>query len=104
MPSMGRDLRKVDRRARASVEARVFAEESVCHLCDGKVDKSLPAGLPGSKEVDEIIPVSLGGDPLDRSNCHLSHKSCNARRGNMAVAEFRRRYLRSQPLVTSRDW
>ena len=99
-----RDPRKVDARARASVIARVLAEETVCHLCGTKVDKSLPAGLPGSPEVDEIIPVSLGGDPFDRSGCRLSHKSCNARRGNMTVSEFRRRYLRSQPLVTSRDW
>ena len=104
MPSIGRDLRKVDRRARVAVEARVYAEETICHLCDIPVNKALPAGLPGSKEVDEIIPVSFGGDPFDRSNCRLVHKSCNSRRGNMTVAEFRRRYLRSQPLVTSRDW
>lgn len=104
MASVGGDPRKVDKRARASVVSRVLADESVCHLCGDVVDKSLPAFLPGSPEVDEIIPVSLGGDPFDRSNCHLAHKSCNARRGNMSVSEFRRRYLRAQPLVTSRDW
>lgn len=105
MPIVGaRDPRQVDARARASVVARVLAEESICHLCLTPVDKTLPAHLPGSPEVDEVVPVSLKGDPLDRSNCRLSHKSCNARRGNMTVAEFHRRYLRSQPLVTSRAW
>jgi 5-methylcytosine-specific restriction endonuclease McrA len=100
----GVDPRRVDQRARDSVISRVLAEESVCHLCFTDVDKTIPAGLPAAPEVDEIIPVSLGGDPLDRSNCHLAHKSCNARRGNMSVAEFHRRYLRQQPLVTSHDW
>lgn len=104
MPVSGPDPRRVDQRARDAVEARVRAEETHCHLCGGKVDKTLPAGMPSSPEVDEIIPVSLGGDPLDRDNCRLAHKSCNARRGNMTVAEFRRRYIRSQPLVTSRAW
>lgn len=99
-----RDPRQVDARARASVTARVFAEESLCHLCLTPVDKTLPPGLPASPEIDEVVPVSRGGDPLDRSGCRLSHKSCNARRGNMTVAEFHRRYLRTQPLVTSRDW
>lgn len=99
-----RDPRRIDARARKAVEDRVKAEESICHLCLTPVDKTLPAGLPGSPEVDEIIPVKFDGDPLDRSNCRLSHKSCNARRGFMSVAEFHRRYLRSQPLVTSHDW
>lgn len=104
MPALGPDLRRVDQRARDAVAARVLAEESVCHLCLTPVDKSIPAGLPAAPEIDEVVPVSRGGDPLDRSNCRLAHKSCNARRGNMTVAEFHRRYLRSQPLVTSHDW
>lgn len=104
MPSFGPDLRRVDQRQRDSVVARVLAEESVCHLCLTRVDKTLPARVPGSPEVDEIVPVSRGGDPFDRANCRLAHKSCNARRGNMTVGEFHRRYLRSQPLVTSRVW
>lgn len=33
-------------------------------------------------EVDEIVPVSLGGNPLDRSNVRLAHRECNRRRGN----------------------
>ena len=32
--------------------------------------------------VDEIVPVSLGGDPLDFDNTRPAHYICNARRGN----------------------
>ena len=99
-----RDPRRVDARAREQVEARVKAEEHLCHLCLTPVDKTLPAGFPASPEVDEIIPVRMGGDPLDRKNCRLAHKSCNSRRQFMSVAEFHRRYLVTEPLVTSRDW
>ena len=46
---------------RQQVVARVLAAYDTCHLCGRPVDKSLPPGLPGSPEVDEIIPVSKGG-------------------------------------------
>ena len=35
-----------------------------------------------SFEVDEIIPVSLGGDPLSRENTQPTHRICNERKGN----------------------
>ena len=31
--------------------------------------------------VDEIIPVSQGGDPYDPNNTRAAHWICNARRG-----------------------
>lgn len=33
---------------------------------------------PASPEVDEVIPVSKGGDPFDRKNCRLAHRLCRA--------------------------
>ena len=33
-----------------------------CALCGKPIDYSLPAGHPMSFEVDEIVPVSKGGD------------------------------------------
>lgn len=33
-------------------------------------------------EVDEIVPVSLGGSPYERTNCRLAHRICNQMRGN----------------------
>jgi 5-methylcytosine-specific restriction endonuclease McrA len=67
---------------RRQLRARVLREEHLCWLCGQPVDKTLPPGLPGSPEVDEVIPVSLGGSPLDRSNCRLACRLCNQRRGN----------------------
>ena len=64
---------------------RVKREEHTCHLCGLAVDTSLPHGLPGSPEVDEIVPVSLGGNPLDRRNCRLAHRWCNQHRGKHPV-------------------
>ena len=95
------DPRTSNGTARKKMRARVRAEESVCWICKQPVDTSLPAGLPLSPEVDEIVPVSLGGDPFDRSNCRLAHRICNQRRGNK---------LHSLPpvtqmaCVTTEDW
>ena len=35
-----------------------------------------------SFEVDEIVPVSKGGDPLDFGNTQPAHRICNQRKGN----------------------
>ncbi len=37
---------------------------------------------PMSFVVDEIVPVSQGGDPLDFRNTQPAHWICNARRGD----------------------
>ncbi|MGB2557744.1 HNH endonuclease [Cellulosimicrobium cellulans] len=37
---------------------------------------------PMRAEVDEIVPISLGGSPYERSNCRLTHRICNQKRGN----------------------
>lgn len=37
---------------------------------------------PMSFVVDEIVPVSRGGDPLDPANTRPAHWICNARRGD----------------------
>ena len=56
-----------------------------CHLCGGAIDYSLPAGHPMSFEVDEIVPVSKGGSPIDPSNVAPAHRICNERRGNKSL-------------------
>ena len=53
-----------------------------------------------SFEVDEIIPVSLGGNPLDRSNVDAAHRICNERRGN---GTSRPAHPSVPPVVTT-DW
>lgn len=102
---------------RQQVVARVLAAYDTCHLCGRPVDKSLPPGLPGSPEVDEIIPVSKGGSPYLFSNCRLAHRWCNRVRSNHSVAWAREHIKQtfeqghtadlkatSMPLVTSGDW
>ena len=89
--------RRANGTKRNRVRRKVLAEEDLCWICGAMVDKSLPPYLPGSPEVDEIIPVSLGGDPFDRANCRLSHRACNNRRGNGTRD-------RTQALTTHRSW
>lgn len=72
---------------RRRLRARVLATEtycawSHCEWPDDPVDKTLHWNHPLAPEVDEIIPVSRGGDPLARSNVRLMHRICNQRRGN----------------------
>lgn len=66
--------RRANGHRRDQVRRRVLAEEDHCWLCGGPVDKSLKTPDPWSPEVDEVIPVSLGGDPFARDNCRLSHR------------------------------
>lgn len=61
----------------------------------------LPVGHPMSFEVDEIVPVSKGGDPLDFANTQPAHRICNQRKGN--GARHKATYKPSG-LPTSREW
>ena len=80
--------RRIKPGARDQLRKRVLAEENTCHLCGHPVDTSLPAHLDGSPEVDEILPVSRGGDPTDRDNVRLAHRACNRARGNRLISEL----------------
>ena len=71
---MAKDPRRANGTKRNAVKRRVFREESVCHLCDQWVDKGLPRWLPGSPELDELVPIAFGGDPFDRANIKLAHR------------------------------
>ncbi|UYM26641.1 HNH endonuclease [Arthrobacter phage Bauer] len=66
------------------------------------MDKTLPPSDPGAPEVDEIIPVSKGGSPYERSNCRLAHRLCNQKRGNRPPSHGR--VVTMKPLKTSRKW
>lgn len=85
---------------RRQLRARVLASETQCALCGKTVDKTLgmQPGVHGPRcttqacpgcvphpmraEVDEIVPVSQGGSPYERSNTQLAHRICNQRKGN----------------------
>lgn len=97
--------------------ARVKAYYDTCHLCGRPVDKSLQWPDPWCGVVDEIIPVSRGGSPIDWNNVQLAHNWCNRIKSNHSNewARIRIRQLlnhqqpkdmrpTSLPLQTSGDW
>lgn len=77
--------------ARRKVRAWLKAQGMPCHICGRAIDYSLPSGDPMSFEVDEIVPVSKGGSPIDRSNVQPAHRICNQRRGNKELPRQRKR-------------
>lgn len=86
---------------RRAIRERWRAIGAPCALCGAPIEYSLPAGHPMSFEVDEIVPVSRGGDPLDFSNTQPSHRVCNQRKGN-GKAKLEAPIKAGLP--TSRDW
>ena len=70
---------------RRALVARVRALGAPCHICGLPIDYSLPGGHPLSYELDELVPVSKGGSPIDPSNVAPSHRCCNAWRGNKSI-------------------
>lgn len=74
--------RRTNGTRRNKLRARVKAMGLPCALCGLAIDYSLPAGDPMSYELDEIIPVSKGGDPYDINNVQPAHRICNQRKGN----------------------
>lgn len=85
---------------------RVKAMGLPCALCGDPIDYSLPAGDPWSYELDEIVPVSLGGSELDPDNVQPAHRICNQRKGNRIGfgCVRRRKPDPSPPPSPSQDW
>lgn len=93
--------RRANGSRRANLRAWLKAQGRPCHICRMPIDYGLPAGDPMSFEVDELIPVSRGGDPLDRANVDAAHRICNQRKGNRMPGDAGARGL---PVVRSRFW
>ena len=84
--------RRANGSARSKLRARVAARGDVCAICGRPIDYSLGMIIdprtgrarphPYSFVLDEIVPVSRGGDPLDPANVRPAHWICNARRGD----------------------
>ena len=77
---------------RTKIRRRVLNGEC-CALCGKPIDLDMPQTYidkkdgkkkrsPWSLEVDEIVPVSRGGSPIDEANCQPVHRICNQRKGN----------------------
>lgn len=98
---MASNVRYANGHRRRSIRASLLATCDVCAICGKPIDTTLKTPHPMSAEVDEIVPVSRGGDPLDIRNCQLVHRICNQRKGN-----GRKRFngKHSGGLPTSREW
>ena len=111
--SGGGNPRRANGAARRKTVAWLRAQHRGCWICrefgrDDTIDYSLPAGHPMSFECDEIVPVSLGGDPNDPGNVDAAHRRCNQWRGSKTVDQVRsiargRAPLRA-PIFSSRRW
>ena len=44
--------------------------------------------------MDELLPVSRGGNPLDYSNVDAAHRICNQRRGNRMPGDAKQYQIR----------
>jgi 5-methylcytosine-specific restriction endonuclease McrA len=88
---------------RRALRRRVLAHYNDCALCGQPVDKTLPPDDPGAPEVDEILPISLGGNPYAWHNVQLAHRICNQRKGNRVDAPPIAMSAPTQP-ITSRVW
>lgn len=101
-PRAGTNPRIVNGHRRRLARLDVLATEDVCGICGQVVDKSLHHLDDGAPEVDEVIPVSLGGSPYDRMNLRLTHRLCNRQRGNglKDVAKS----VGQSPVPTSQPW
>ena len=77
---------------RDKLRARWKAIGAPCALCGKPIDYTLGMVTdpvtgtrkphPMSYVLDEIVPVSLGGDPFSFENTRPAHWICNARRGD----------------------
>lgn len=85
---------------RQNARAWVLATQDHCHLCGLPVDKTLPKNSPMAPEVDEVVPISRGGSPIDKDNLRLAHRICNQRRGNKMITTK----TINQPLPQPTDW
>ena len=95
--------RRANGHRRDMLRRRVLAAYDTCAICGKPVDKTLKSPHPMSAEVDELIPVSRGGDPLSFNNCRLTHRRCNRIKSDKTDAYARAHLVgtAAQPKATS---
>lgn len=64
------------------LRAKVCPPGSICYLCGGNILFGLRRGHRWGPSVDHIVPLELGGAPLDPANCLPCHVGCNAAKGD----------------------
>lgn len=91
----GANPRYANGAARRALRQWWRAQGLPCQVCGREIDYSLPTPHPMSFEVDEIVPVSRGGDPLSKENTGPAHRCCNLWKSDMTLDEAHAK-LRSQ--------
>lgn len=71
---------------RRALAARVKAMGMPCWICGLPIDPMRKAGDPLSFELDELVPVSKGGSPVDFENTAGAHRACNQWRQARSVS------------------
>lgn len=70
-----------------------------CWWCGQPIDYSLTGALAQRSRwaftLDHVLPLTRGGDLLDKANARSAHRRCNSARGNR---------LTTAPLTGSRRW
>lgn len=88
---------------RDALRARVLGRGDPCWICGLPIDPTEPNLSPYQGVVDELVPVSKGGSPLDPGNCAPAHRCCNAWRSDKPVALVCLVQARVASLGVSRD-
>lgn len=101
---MASNPRRANGSKRTKLRKRFASLGLPCALCGQPIDYSLPAGHPMSYELDEIVPVSRGGDPYDEGNVQPTHRICNQRKGNRMGYRPRASQRPPRRLRVSRQW
>ena len=57
-----------------------------CHLCGGRISKTLRAPHPKSASIDHLVPLSCGGHDVPE-NVKAAHLGCNCAKGASAMNE-----------------
>ena len=89
---MANNPRRSNGSKRDAIRKRWLAIGDPCHICGKPIDYSLGMVTdpntgkrrmhPMAFVVDEIVPVSQGGSPLEFANTQPAHWICNARKGD----------------------
>lgn len=88
--------------ARRKLRERVRRHGLPCHICGRPIDYSLKWPHPLAYELDEIIPVAKGGDPLDPENVAPSHRICNERKSDKMPQEMAKAH--KEPTNNALQW
>lgn len=90
---MKQNPRRTNSTRRNKLRQHILATQNICYICGKPVNKNLKTPHPMSPEIDEIIPVSLGGNPYDPHNCRLAHRYCNQTKSNHTITYVRKKIL-----------